>query len=263
MKKTLLFLSAALLVSVISISNITFAERYITVKVDGKSIEFPDAKPFLDTNNRTQVPVRFVSQALGATVEWNAEAKKVTIKKGSDTVELKVGESKATKNGTVKVLDTASLIKDSRTYVPLRFVSELLGAQVSWQADTKTVLISTSTATPTAAPTKVISGYVVPVKPASKIVIEGDDVSVRGKNYPEILISMSFYKGDMTKMLADAKAILLQKIDKSVVEEVINYASGRKNEKDDMGSKYFYTSDKKILVETGYNYPTNIYVYLK
>ncbi|HOM02359.1 MAG TPA: stalk domain-containing protein [Acetivibrio sp.] len=120
-------------------------KRYFTsqayVKVNGKILDFPDAKPFIDENNRTQVPVRFVSEALGAEVEWDATAKAVKISKENETVIIKIGEKAIDINGVRKEMDTAAIIKNGRTFVPLRFVSEAFGASVEWNSDTNMAVI--------------------------------------------------------------------------------------------------------------------------
>lgn len=111
------------------------------VKVNGKILDFPDAKPFIDENNRTQVPVRFVSEALGAEVEWDGSTKVVKITKGDETVMIKIGEKAIDINGARKEMDTAAIIKNGRTFVPLRFVSEAFGATVEWDPDTNMAVI--------------------------------------------------------------------------------------------------------------------------
>jgi hypothetical protein len=120
------------------------AASSITVKVDGKIIDFPDAKPYVNSDNRTMVPVRFVAEALGCDVYWEVEGKGVvTIHKGGNRINLKIGESKATYNGTVRTFDTSAIIVDGRTFVPLHFIGELLGEQVTWDPVTNTVSVIT------------------------------------------------------------------------------------------------------------------------
>lgn len=120
------------------------ASSSITVKVDGKVIDFPDAKPYVNSDNRTMVPVRFVAEALGCDVYWEVEGKNVvTIHKGGNRINLKIGENKATYNEVVKTFDTSAITLDGRTFVPLRFISELLGAIVEWDPATNIVNVST------------------------------------------------------------------------------------------------------------------------
>lgn len=120
----------------------TGAEKPITVKVDNSVIDFPDAKPFID-NGRTMVPVRFVSQALGATVQWDGAAKTVKMNRQGKSISLKIGEKRANVNGKAITFDAAAQLRESRTYVPLRFVSEAYGERVDWFAAERVVQITT------------------------------------------------------------------------------------------------------------------------
>ncbi|KNY29165.1 copper amine oxidase N-terminal domain-containing protein [Pseudobacteroides cellulosolvens] len=125
----------------------------ITVKVDGKTIAFPDARPFIDSkSNRTMIPVRFVAENLGCKVDWNSELKVVYINKNGILIELKIGVLEAIADGKVIALDAKAVIKEDRTFVPLRFVSEALGANVEWNGSTRTVYITTGKTSPTLAP---------------------------------------------------------------------------------------------------------------
>ncbi len=112
------------------------------VVLDDKEIEFPDAQPFVDVRNRTLVPIRFVSEAIGAKVDWEDETETVKIVKGNDTVRYTIGEMKAYLNEEVHVFDTYGFLKEDRTYVPLRFISEMLGCDVEWVDETNTVIVT-------------------------------------------------------------------------------------------------------------------------
>ncbi|MCI3922727.1 copper amine oxidase N-terminal domain-containing protein [Paenibacillus sp. TRM 82003] len=104
----------------------------IQVIMEGKRLAFPDARPFMDDNDRTLVPVRFVSEALGAQVAWHADVERVDIAMEDKYISLTVGEKKALLNGEEITFDTAAAIRNGRTFVPLRFVSEMLGTAVEW-----------------------------------------------------------------------------------------------------------------------------------
>jgi hypothetical protein len=118
-------------------------ENNIAIIVNGKTIDFPDAKPF-SLDGRTLVPVRFVAEALGAEVSWKGKQQLVTLTKGSDVIKLTVGENKSLVNGVEKIFDSKAISKDGRTYVPLRFISESLGSIINWDSDTRTVTISST-----------------------------------------------------------------------------------------------------------------------
>ncbi|MDK2784787.1 MAG: hypothetical protein PWR11_653 [Bacillota bacterium] len=114
--------------------------KTIKVFVNGNQVNFPDQQPYIE-NGRTMVPVRFVAEALGAKVDCSKDGV-VSIDKGDIHIRMKIGESKAAVNGVVKTFDVRSVLtKQYRTMVPLRFVSETLGAAVNWDAKTRTVKI--------------------------------------------------------------------------------------------------------------------------
>ena len=119
------------------------AEPAPDVRVNGTLVTFPDAKPFIDENSRTMIPVRFATEQLGATVSWNGATQTATIAKNGITVDVTIGSpdlkvTKAGKTETVK-MDTAAVLKDGRTYVPIRYVAEALGAYVDYSGYYNTV----------------------------------------------------------------------------------------------------------------------------
>ena len=92
--------------------------------------------------SRTFVPIRVVSEGLGAVANWDSSSKTVTISDGNTTVIMKVGSQTYTVNGEVKNVDAPAFVSDDRTFVPIRFVSEALKAKVDWENSTKTVTIT-------------------------------------------------------------------------------------------------------------------------
>lgn len=99
-----------------------------------------NAAPFI-ASSRTYVPIRFVSNRLGAEVLWNQSKKEVTIRKDNTTIRWIVNEKSANVNGQTVYFDTPLLLKKSSTFVPVRFVSELLESSVEYMANPKTVII--------------------------------------------------------------------------------------------------------------------------
>ncbi|MDH4619948.1 copper amine oxidase N-terminal domain-containing protein [Brevibacillus sp. AY1] len=96
-------------------------------------------KPFIDKQGRTQVPVRFVSEALGQKVDWDGSTQTVTI---GGKIKLRVNSSVVEVGGGKTVhMDTVARLQNGRTFVPVRFVSEALGQKVEWDAPAMTVLI--------------------------------------------------------------------------------------------------------------------------
>ncbi|AUG56665.1 Protease inhibitor precursor [Acetivibrio saccincola] len=164
MKRLMIILIAiAMLATLIGGALTASADTDVSVTVDGRKVVFPDAKPFIDENGRTLIPVRFVTEDLGATVEWNAEDREVYITKDKSNVLIRIGQERILVNGITKTMDTKAIIRYDRTYVPIRYVAEGLGATVGWDAGTRTVIITTikdvdptpiPTLTPSATPEK-------------------------------------------------------------------------------------------------------------
>ncbi len=100
-----------------------------------------DAAP-IARNWRTMLPIRFVAEALGATVDWDADNQRVTITKGDLIIEIYIGSDVAYVNGQPVQLDSPAFAENNRTYLPLRFVAETLGALVEWDQATRTVTIT-------------------------------------------------------------------------------------------------------------------------
>lgn len=83
-------------------------------------------------NSRVLVPIRVVSEGLGAQVSWDNPSQTVTVKKGSVTLKMVVNKTTYTKNGVNKTMDVPVKVIKNRTLVPIRVVSEDLGAGVQW-----------------------------------------------------------------------------------------------------------------------------------
>lgn len=97
-------------------------------------------------NDRTMLPARFVAENLGATVEWDGEKQLVTItgktEKQEDVIILiTIGSDYAKVDGEDVKLDSPAFVENDRTYTPIRFISENLGATVEWNETEQTVTI--------------------------------------------------------------------------------------------------------------------------
>jgi hypothetical protein len=111
----------------------------ISVLLNGEKLSF-DVDPYIK-EGRTLVPFRAILEALGAEVIWNPTERSVTAKSESREIYLKIGDTVTTVNGSEVIIDVPAEITNSRTFVPLRFVSENLGATVLWDGTTRTVSI--------------------------------------------------------------------------------------------------------------------------
>ncbi|MBO5007898.1 MAG: copper amine oxidase N-terminal domain-containing protein [Clostridia bacterium] len=113
----------------------------ISVYIDKKPLLFTDQEPVL-MNDRTMVPMRRIFEAYDAEVEWNQDTWSIRATRGDTVVELTIGDNIIRVNGEEKAMDVAPLIMNSRTLVPLRFVSEALGCDVQWIQETNSVELS-------------------------------------------------------------------------------------------------------------------------
>lgn len=105
-------------------------------------VKVNDVAPVL-RNDRTMIPIRFVAEALSAKVEWDGDARVVTITSAEGLViTIEVDKDYAMVGGQKLPLDSASFIQNDRTYLPVRFVSEALGATVTWDEATQQVTIT-------------------------------------------------------------------------------------------------------------------------
>ncbi len=116
------------------------AGKEVTVTVDAKKVNFPDGKPLLE-ESRVLIPVRFVSEALGAKVDYKNRT--VLIKQSAKSISMKVNTSIVTSGDKRIFLDVPARLQKGRVYVPLRFVSEALGANVDWNSKKYLVTITT------------------------------------------------------------------------------------------------------------------------
>lgn len=107
------------------------ASAAIEVDVNGSPVAFPDQQPAM-VQDRVLVPLRGVLEALGAKVQWNAADQSVTALRGGTTVQLAVGTRDASINLKPVTLDVPAQLIGGRVMVPLRFISESLGASVGW-----------------------------------------------------------------------------------------------------------------------------------
>ena len=100
-----------------------------------------DAAPII-RESRTMLPVRFVAEAFGATVGWDGATSTATVKTADTTIEITIGATTAKVNGQTVTLDAPAFIENSRTYLPVRFVAENLGASVAWDGATSTATLT-------------------------------------------------------------------------------------------------------------------------
>lgn len=121
-----------------------FAAGGVSVSIDGSNIAFNNStgSPFIDSGNRTLVPLRITMEAYGCDVFWDNENNKAIVYKDGVTVVCPIGEKYIIVNGQTIAIDTAAVVVNGRTYLPIRCVLEAVGASVSWNGIAKTVTVT-------------------------------------------------------------------------------------------------------------------------
>lgn len=109
------------------------------VQVNGKD-QTIDQEPYIVDGN-TLVPLRFVTEALGGLVEWDAAQNKATIIRGQNMMVFQLGQKDYLADGVRKTAEVAAELKNERTMVPLRVLTEYLGWKVTWDQNTRTVVL--------------------------------------------------------------------------------------------------------------------------
>ncbi|WP_405724832.1 copper amine oxidase N-terminal domain-containing protein [Anaerotignum sp.] len=167
MKRILSMLTAVLMAT--GMTTTAFAAE-LSVTVDGSYVAWTDAKPFIDENDRTLVPLRPIANALGLEVSWDDDKNTASFTDGETTAEFVVGanEYHAFLNNydfhVYVKMDTTPIIKDSRIYAPARYLAECFHYVVGWSQAAQEVVITKETA-----PDEEII-----VEPALPIIAEGE-----------------------------------------------------------------------------------------
>ena len=168
MKKRTLLIVVLTFVMVLALAMPAFAaNNNIKVTVDGKQITFTDAKPYVDSHNRTQVPLRALGNAIGCQINWNEFGgsggrdnwgRAILTKTSGDgtitvtnvyTTGYEGYYSEKTVNGIVVseqdcYMDTVPILKANRIYLPARYVTKHFGYDINWNAQSNTISLTKS-----------------------------------------------------------------------------------------------------------------------
>ena len=105
-----------------------------------------DVNPYIE-NGRTLVPLRFVSDSLGYNVKWNGKNRTVTVSLDDTRIVYTINSTavRVTTAGQTNTIhsDVPARIKDNRTFVPIRILSELSANPISWDKDRRVVILAT------------------------------------------------------------------------------------------------------------------------
>jgi len=124
---------------------ITLSVGSMVAHLDGQLVTL-DTPPII-VSGRTLVPLRPIIEGLGGAITWVPETRSVEVGFNGTILLLQIGNRTAVVNGEAVILDVPAAIMNGRTMLPVRFVSEHLGADVEWEELTRTVTITVSSAT--------------------------------------------------------------------------------------------------------------------
>lgn len=120
--------------------------KFITVVLDKKELVFLEEEgygvPFINEDNRTMIPIRKPLEAIGAKISYDNVNRIVTVVKDNITVKVPIDENIIYINGQIKETDTNAIIKNNRTYMPLRAVFEAFEYNLEWHNNSRTVILS-------------------------------------------------------------------------------------------------------------------------
>ncbi len=134
--------AAAILLSAGMARAQVIREGDIAVTINGQPVQFADIGP-QQIEGRTMVPIRGVLEKLGADISFNNATETVRASTATTDIRLRIGARRALVNGNPVALDTPAQMIQDHTFVPLRFLSEALGAEVRWDEVNRTVVITT------------------------------------------------------------------------------------------------------------------------
>jgi hypothetical protein len=177
---------SALVILIVLVAGFSAGPAYgqiARVVVDGRVVNFD--QPPIVTGGRVLVPLRGVFEQLGASVEWNPATNVITALRGTTRVQLVIGSRQASVNGQPVTLDAPPLVVGGRTLVPLRFVSEAMGARVDYDYATGTVSVYSPAA---GGPVVSMPPVPAPPPPAAPTVVEGIVQRVEGGVIPQRIV---------------------------------------------------------------------------
>lgn len=142
MRKTKIGFPVLAAAAFVGLSASSASADRIRVELNGETVRFDGTQP-REVDGRVMVPLRGVLEKMGASVDWIASTQTVMASKGDMEMELPIGSRTAKVNDRTVRLDVPAMTMAGSTMVPLRFVSEALGADVAWSGRTQTVAINT------------------------------------------------------------------------------------------------------------------------
>jgi transglutaminase-like putative cysteine protease len=172
MKKKFLIIT---LIFTLLVSLNVYASSDINIIIDNEKFAF-EPGPIIK-NESTLVPMRALFETLGAKVTWYDSTRTVSAVRNNTNVKLTIDSDKAIINGKVVLLSVKPEIINEKTYVPLRFISESLGAQVAWDGLTRTITIRDKTKI-SENPIELVDSQKYELRTTYNFVNEGDEADI-------------------------------------------------------------------------------------
>ncbi|AEG61235.1 copper amine oxidase N-terminal domain-containing protein [Desulforamulus ruminis] len=138
MNRVIIILTSIFIMSFCASAN---AAPEIKININGRYVNFAtDAgKPYLDENNRTQVPLKATMEEAGAIVKWDGENQVAIVEKNNTVIKVPIGKSYIFVDDKQVANDTQAVVKNGRTYLPISVVLKNLAFTVKWDDATQTV----------------------------------------------------------------------------------------------------------------------------
>lgn len=161
-------------------------------------------QPAYVNNGRTLVPFRFLGESLGAQIFWDGPKNQATLKLNNKEVKITINSQVAYVNGSITKLDVPAAIKGGRTFIPLRFVSESLGAYVDYFAEDQMIQIryANSEGWKTY---KNLDGTDSPYKYPSNWTVKEDTSFLTFTSPRGSFVQITYYKSDIAELLKNTK----------------------------------------------------------
>ncbi|KUO52330.1 MAG: hypothetical protein APF76_04660 [Desulfitibacter sp. BRH_c19] len=236
MRKFIMLLLALMLMAAPAVAD------DISVFVDGQKVDFGEVQPEI-VEGRTLVPLRATFEALDAVVDWYGSEQRIDANRGNISLELIIGQKSALRNSLEIGLEVPAQVKNGRTLVPLRFVSEALGDDVVWEGATSTIKI-TSASPPQSGSDKELQVHFIDVG-------QGDAILVLSPNGSTMLIDAGPRTAGQ-KIVSYLKAAGITTIDKLVATHPHEDHIG--------GMQDVFTNfEVKKVYDSGFPHTTKIY----
>jgi len=228
MRRYWLFLTIIILTVLIIQPSVQAAEPNVQILIDGSTVNFPDAQPFINSDGRTMVPIRFVAEQMSCNVNWDGDYREVGIFGLGKKIVLRIESPDVQVNDQKVVLDTKPIIKEDRTYVPLRFISEAMGTKVDWD-ETKRIVKITNAITVE----NNVSGSTTEL-PASNDAVIGTAKLEKSMGFASVLVSKTSVPG-ATRYTIDETKEFYARIGREVIfvpmesETIVRFYDDNKN----------------------------------